>query len=278
MQDIIEAIKISAIKIAKEIKKEDRDYSQNTNSTGDNQLKIDILSDIIIEEELKKVTSIYEIVSEEKDDVVAVNPDGIYKVGYDPLDGSSLIDVNLSVGSIFAIYKNSFNGQDLVGAVYVVYGPRMDLVIAIDDVKLYRFIEDDFKYVKNLTLDERGKYVSTGATQKNWLPWHKKLVDKMFDEGYELSYSGGMVPDLHFLLLRGGGLFSYPATIDKPKSKLRMVFEIFPYAYIFEKAGGGAIDGTNRVLDLKPTFVHDTCPSFFGSNYEIELVKKAYNL
>ena len=276
MQDIIEAIKISAIKISQEIKKENRDYSENQNSTGDNQLKIDILSDEIIEEEFKKVSSIYEIVSEEKEDVVAVNSNGIYKVGYDPLDGSSLIDVNLSVGSIFAIYKNSFNGKDLVGAVYIVYGPRMEMVVAIEDVKLYRFIGGDFKYIKNLTLNEKGKYISTGATQKDWLPQHKKLIDEMFEQNYILSYSGGMVPDLHFLLLRGGGLFSYPALINKPKSKLRMVFEIFPYAYIFEKAGGNAIDGKSRILDLKPTFIHDTCPSFFGSNYEIELVKKAY--
>jgi len=276
MQDIIEAIKISAVRIAGEIKKENRDYSQNQNSTGDNQLKIDILSDEIIEEELKKIKSIQEIVSEEKENTVAVNSSGIYKVGYDPLDGSSLIDVNLSVGSIFAIYKNSFDGADLVGAVYVIYGPRMEMVVAIKDVELYRFIDGDFKYIKNLTLEKQGKYVSTGATQKDWLPHHKKLVEEMFEEGYILSYSGGMVPDLHFLLLRGGGLFSYPALINKPKSKLRMVFEIFPFAYIFELAGGGAIDGKNRILNLKPTFIHDTCPSFFGSNYEIELVKKAY--
>ena len=276
MKDIIKAIQNSAIRIRDEIKKEDRDYSTNRNATGDNQLKIDILSDLIIEEELKKVPTIQEIVSEEKEDIVEVNRDGIYKVGYDPLDGSSLIDVNLSVGSIFAIYKNSFNGKDIVASVYVVYGPKVEMVVATDKVRLYRVVKNQFVYIKDLKLNQKGDYISTGATQKNWLNCHKKLVNDMFEEGYKLSYSGGMVPDLHFILLRGGGMFSYPAMVDKPKSKLRMVFEIFPFAYTFEKAGGGAIDSKERVLNLKPKFIHDTAPCFFGSNYEIELVKKAY--
>lgn len=276
MRNIIEAIKRSAIRIKSEIKKEDKDYSTNQNATGDNQLKIDILSDLIIEEELKKVSTIQEIVSEEKEDIVEVNSDGIYKVGYDPLDGSSLIDVNLSVGSIFAIYKNSFNGEDIVASVYVVYGPGIEMVIATDKVELYRLVNDEFIYIKDIKLAEKGIYNCTGATQKEWLPHHKKLINDMFEDGYKLSYSGGMVPDLHFILLRGGGMFSYPALVGKPKSKLRMVFEIFPFAHAFEMAGGAAIDGKNRVLELKPEFVHDTAPCFFGSNYEIELVKKAY--
>jgi len=86
-----------------------------------------------------------------------------------------------------------------------------------------------------------------------------------------------MVPDLHQILLKGGGLFSYPGTIDKPKGKLRMLFEVFPFAFIYEKAGGKAIDGKKRLLDLIPTHIHDTTPCFFfGSNEEIEFVKKSY--
>ncbi|MFX4155754.1 fructose-bisphosphatase class I, partial [Aliarcobacter butzleri] len=81
--------------------------------------------------------------------------------------------------------------------------------------------------------------------------------------------SGGMVPDLHQILLKGGGLFSYPATSDRPKGKLRQLFEVFPFALAFEKAGGKAIDGTKRVLEVSTTHIHDTTACFFGSNTEI---------
>ena len=108
------------------------------------------------------------------------------------------------------------------------------------------------------------------------MPHHRELVDKLFKDGYKLEYCGGMVPDLHNILLNKGGLFSYPATTDKPKSKLRIIFEIFPFAQIFERAGGKATDGVNRLLDFTPEHLHDTMPSFFGSSYEIEEVKKFY--
>jgi fructose-1,6-bisphosphatase I len=85
-----------------------------------------------------------------------------------------------------------------------------------------------------------------------------------------------MVPDLHQILLKGGGLFSYPATTDVPNGKLRMTFEVFPFAYIYELAGGESIDGTKRILDLKPKHIHDTTPCFFGSKSEIKRVKESY--
>ncbi|MDQ1339669.1 MAG: fructose,6-bisphosphatase, partial [Campylobacterota bacterium] len=94
--------------------------------------------------------------------------------------------------------------------------------------------------------------------------------------GYRLRYSGGMVPDLHQILIKGGGLFSYPSTTDKPKGKLRMVFEVFPFAHIFEIAGGMATDGQNRILDLIADNHHDTTPCFLGSIEEIEMVKERY--
>jgi len=94
--------------------------------------------------------------------------------------------------------------------------------------------------------------------------------------GTVYASSGGMVPDLHQILLKGGGLFSYPATSDLPKGKLRMIFEVFPFAFVYEKAGGAAIDGKGRVLDLTPSHPHDTTPCFFGSTTEIERVRKCY--
>ena len=278
MDKIIEVIKECAKKIEKVIETGNSEYSSTVNSTGDDQLELDVLSDEIIEMEFKKLDCIKEIISEEKDDIVKINPNGKYLIGYDPLDGSSLIDVNLSVGSIFGIYENSFNGKDLVASVYVVYGPRVELVIAIDEVKLYRLIDNQFKFIKNIKLNEKGKLNASGGTQKEWFNFHKKMIDGFFQEGYRLRYSGGMVPDLHQILLKGGGLFSYPATKDKPKSKLRKVFEVFPFADIFEKAGGLAIDSKNRLLDLDTDGLHDTCPCFFGSKYGINIVKEIYNL
>ena len=277
MQEIYKAIKRSAIKIKDAIINEDTGYSENTNSTGDTQLKLDILSDKIIEEEFKDLKEVKELASEEKDDALTLHKNGKYLIGYDPLDGSSLIDVNLSVGSIFGIYENDYSGKNLKSAVYVVYGPRVELVVASDDVKLYRLINGEFKFIKVMKLNQKGKLNAPGGTQQNWLPHHKQMIDDIFKSGYRLRYSGGMVPDLHQILLKGGGLFSYPATSDVPKGKLRMVFEVFPFAFVYEKAGGEAIDGQKRLLDLTPSHIHDTTPCFFGSYKEIEFVKEKYD-
>lgn len=277
MTEIFDAIKRSAIRIKEAIEFDDTGYSENQNSTGDTQLQLDIKSDIIIEEEFAKVNSVKEIVSEEKDDKTPLHADGTYLVGYDPLDGSSLIDVNLSVGSIFGIYENGYAGKDLIASVYVVYGPRVELVIARDKVQMYRLNkQNEFIYLKDIELKEQGKLNAPGSTQMCWESKHKEMIDGIFADGYRLRYSGGMVPDLHQILLKGGGLFSYPSTSDVPKGKLRMIFEVFPFAFIYEKAGGQAVDGKQRLLDLVPSHAHDTSPCFFGSNTEIQRVLKTY--
>ena len=278
MLEIFEAIKTSAIRIQQAIAFEDTGYSKDTNATGDTQLKLDIQSDLIIEEEFRKLSSIKEIISEEKEGATPMNPEGRYLIGYDPLDGSSLINVNLSVGSIFGIYEGDYSGSSLKAAVYVVYGPRVELVIATEDVKLYRLNRQGvFNFVQTIALNERGKLNAPGGTQQYWPTQHKTMIDGLFQEGYRLRYSGGMVPDLHQILLKGGGLFSYPATTDVPKGKLRMIFEVFPFAFVYEKAGGAAINGTHRLLDLAPMHAHDTSPCFFGSHKEIAQVKACYS-
>ena len=278
MTEIFDAIKRSAIRIRESIENDDTGYSQNQNATGDVQLKLDIKSDLIIEEEFAKVSSVKELASEEKEHVEVLNKDGKYLIGYDPLDGSSLADVNLSVGSIFGVYRDNYNGESIKASIYVVYGPRVEMVIGYDGrVEMFRLnAENEFNFIQVIKINEKGKLNSPGGTQKNWLPHHKEMIDSIFADGYRLRYSGGMVPDLHQILLKGGGLFSYPATSDVPKGKLRMTFEVFPFAHIYELAGGSAIDGEKRLLDLKPEHIHDTTPCFFGSNDEIKRVKKAY--
>jgi len=279
MTEIIEAIKKSAIKINEAIKYEDTSKAESENSSGDIQVKLDVISDEIIEKEFSKIKSIKEIVSEEKEDAFSINENGEYLVAYDPLDGSSLIDVNLSVGSIFGIYKNGYDGENIVAAVYVVYGPRVELVIARDVVELFKLDEKkgEFIFQKELKLEKKGKLVGPGGTQKEWYPFHKEMIDNFFKEGYRLRYSGGMVPDLHQILLKGGGLFAYPGTNDKPKGKLRMLFEVFPFAYVYKCAGGLAVDEKDDLLTLKASFLHDTTPCFFGSEYEISRVLEVYS-
>ncbi|MDD3505863.1 MAG: class 1 fructose-bisphosphatase, partial [Sulfurimonas sp.] len=250
MTDIFSAIQRTAIRIKSAIDTKDIGYSQQENSSGETQLQLDIKCDMIIEEEFSHVASIHTIASEEKEKEVVLHKNGKYFIAYDPLDGSSLIDVNLSVGSIFGIYENSFEAKNMVASCYVVFGPRVEMVFAHNKTKLHLLQGKEFEFVKEIRLNEKGNLNAPGGTQQNWKPFHKELVDSFFAEGYRLRYSGGMVPDLHQILLKGGGLFSYPCTSDKPEGKLRRLFEVFPFAFIFKTAGGEAIDGKKDLMEL----------------------------
>ncbi|QCT94575.1 class 1 fructose-bisphosphatase [Caminibacter mediatlanticus TB-2] len=277
MTEIISAIEKIAIEIYEAIKTKDTGKVESQNASGDVQVKLDVISDEIVEKYLLNVSSVREIISEEKEKPITKNS-GKYLVAYDPLDGSSLIDVDLSVGSIFGIYENDYKGSDIKAAVYVVYGPRVEMVIARDVVEMFRLNEKthEFYFVKELKLKEKGKILAPGGTQKNWYPFHKEMIDNFFKEGYRLRYSGGMVPDLHQILNKEGGLFAYPATTDKEKGKLRKLFEVFPFAYVYKKAGGEAVDGYRDLLSLDYENYHDTTPCFFGSKEEIRKVLNTY--
>jgi fructose-1,6-bisphosphatase I len=281
MNTIFETIKTVAFEIDNAIKTSDLGYSDSENSSGEDQLKLDVQSDLIIEKAFACVDVVKNLVSEEKEGVLELHEEGKYTICYDPLDGSSLVDVNLSVGSIFGIYEGELKAQNLVASAYVVYGPRIELVIATQGQApvLSRVIAGEFKEIGTIQVGEKGKLNASGGTQQNWADYHKAFIDSLFAEGYRLRYSGGMVPDLHQIMLKGGGLFSYPGTTDKPEGKLRQLFEVIPFAFMYEQAGGQAIDDKgNRLMELVPRHPHDTSPCFFGSNYEIEALKKAYGI
>ena len=281
MNTIFETIKSVAFEIDNAIKTSDLGYSDSENSSGEDQLKLDVQSDIIIEKAFASVAVVKNLVSEEKEGVLELNEKGKYTICYDPLDGSSLVDVNLSVGSIFGIYEGELKAENLVASAYVVYGPRIELVVATkgNAPMLSRVIAGEFKEIGTITMDEKGKLNASGGTQQNWADYHKAFIDSLFAEGYRLRYSGGMVPDLHQIMLKGGGLFSYPGTTDKPEGKLRQLFEVIPFAFMYEQAGGQAIDNNGtRLMELVPSHPHDTSPCFFGSNYEMEALKKAYGI
>ncbi|TEY08856.1 fructose-bisphosphatase class I, partial [Campylobacter sp. US18a] len=221
----------AVLEISNALKFPDTSYSQNQNSTGDTQLKFDVLSDEIITKTLSQCSSIKTIISEEKDEILTLNEKANFIVAYDPLDGSSLMDVNFAIGSIFAIYEEKASAKNLRAALYSMYGARLELVICKDQPKLYRLsANNEFIFIKDLKMNEKGKINATGGTQKFWEEKHAKFIKSLFDEGYRLRYSGAMVSDINQILLKGGGIFSYPATQDAPNGKLRAFFEVFPLA------------------------------------------------
>ncbi|NLY04060.1 MAG: class 1 fructose-bisphosphatase [Campylobacter sp.] len=276
MNEILKAIKVSVVSISKLLKDADFGYTDSINHTGDKQLKLDIRSDEIITQTLSKVNAIKALISEEKDEILELNKDANFIVAYDPLDGSSLVDVNFAVGSIFGIYKDEVSAKSLVCACYSVYGPRLEFVICQNTPLLYRYVNGEFVKAKELKLENKGKLNATGGTQKGWSHKHREFIKGLFDEGYRLRYSGAMVADLHQILLKGGGLFSYPATNDAPNGKLRITFEVLPFAYIYDKAGGASSDESgNSLLELKFSEIHTTTPCFFGSKYEISKLRES---
>ena len=161
---------------------------------------------------------------------------------------------------------------------YIVYGARLEIVLAHKQVEHWRYYEGAWHLLGTLRLKPKGKINAPGGTQQHWAGRHKALVESLFAQGYRLRYSGGMVPDLHQILIKGGGLFSYPATQVAPEGKLRKLFEVFPFAFVYECAGGEAIDGSKRLLELDVGHIHDSTPCFFGSSEEIAQVRRAYSL
>ncbi|EDP6854460.1 class 1 fructose-bisphosphatase [Campylobacter upsaliensis] len=280
MQELVKLIQEAVIDISNALKFPDTSYSEEKNSSGDTQLKFDVLSDEIITHHLSKSKALKALISEEKEEILKLNENAQFIVAYDPLDGSSLMDVNFAIGSIFAIYKEEVSPKNLKAAFYSIYGARLELVCCEgEEVKLYRLNEGGkFDFVKELKMAEKGKINATGGTQKFWDNKHANFIKELFEEGYRLRYSGAMVSDIHQILLKGGGLFSYPATKDAPNGKLRAFFEIFPLAFIIEKAGGATTNGQNAsLLELEFDKIHATSPCFFGSEYEINKLLKAYN-
>lgn len=277
LYDIITALQGGALAVNELLKKDAFDYLESKNSTGDIQLELDVEANRIFKEALLALDSIKGICSEEESEIILKDtPNAAYIVAFDPLDGSSIVDSNLSVGSIFGIYNENLSGKNLIAAGYVLYGPRLEMVVAQNDVNHYIFSSQKWRCDGSFTLNNSGKINAPGGIQKDWSTNHKILIESFFQEGYRLRYSGGMVPDLHNILRKKGGIFSYPATAKNPRGKLRAFFEVFPFAFIFEKAQGGAIDGKNRLLDCEVSGLHESLPCFFGSRDEIERVKNAY--
>lgn len=310
IENILQSLKDSALTVSKILQNREVDYSNSANGSGDNQLKIDIRVDNIFCDAARDM-DIVGFVSEEQNTICFNRevdfdfeklslkhdfPSNLF-LAFDPLDGSSLIDSNLTIGTIFGIYKNALQGANLVASGYFLYGPRLEFVCSRDKKSFHYIYENgEWGFIQEFKLNHKGSLNAPGATQRDWTQSHFDFVQSFFKEGYRLRYSGGMVADLHQILCKGGGIFSYPATIKRDVSicgmgfsrdlvdskklilnngKLRKLFEVFPFAQIFENAGGYALDGKNRVLDSVVENIHECIPCFFGSKYEIDRLKNA---
>ncbi len=251
-----------------------------SNLYGEDQLALDVVADEIIKDRLDHTGRVSRIISEEQSEIVIFerqSRSGGYSVCYDPLDGSSLVDVNLSVGTIVAIYAGDdplLSGCHQVGAMYVLYGPRTTLVYGAGN-GVHEFTLNnlgEFVLTKEyIQIKERGNIFSPGGIRRDYLPEHEAVVKKLEDDGYKLRYSGGFVPDINQILLKGGGLFMYPATSTAAHGKLRLPFELNPMAYLIDLAGGAASDGHQPILELDCYDLDQRSPVYIGSREEVEM-------
>jgi fructose-1,6-bisphosphatase I len=267
------------------------------NVQGEDVKKLDIFANNQFMGVLRHGISCAGIGSEELDEFVVfddeISNNSKYVCLFDPLDGSGNIDVNVSIGTIFSVYrrlspkgtpctKEDFlqPGRFQVAAGYIVYGSSTMMVYAtrrgVNGFTLDPSIGEFTLSHPNIKCPESGKFYS--VNHGNFFQYDKKVqsyIDacqkKNKDNGgpYTQRYIGSMVADVHRNLIKGG-IFMYPATIDKPKGKLRLLYECNPFAFIVEVAGGKATNGKERILDVKPTELHQRSPFFVGSRQMME--------
>ena len=270
------------------------------NVQGEQQQKLDVYANEALLHCLGLEDSVAALVSEENDHPITVNLDpekGKYIVVFDPLDGSSNIDVNVNVGTIFSILRREGDltasilqpGYKQVAAGYVVYGPSTVLVYTAGH-GVHGFVLDPTvgAFVlshESMKMPEQGPYYSTNeANAASWPAAYREylgvlLRGELGGKAYSARYIGSLVADFHRTLLKGG-VFLYPPTDKAPKGKLRLLYEANPLAFIAEQAGGMAVNGASspnggRILDLQPTDIHQRTPLIVGSKREVEALQKA---
>ncbi len=257
------------------------------NHFGEEQIKLDVLSDEIISAHLRESKLVCSYISEEEKNVVELDKDAPYSVVFDPLDGSSLVDVNFAVGSIFGIYQGSNVigrcSRELKAALYIVYGPRTLLVYSAGN-GVHEFILNDVGEFVLLR-----EFLGIADDAKNYSPGnlaaiadnagYKAVLDSWLTNGkMTLRYSGCMAADVHHVISKGQGVFCNVGGSKYPQGKLRLVFECGPFAYLAEQAGGAASDGVQAILDKQITEIDQRTPLIIGSKNEVarvcELLKK----
>ncbi|CAF3329109.1 unnamed protein product [Rotaria socialis] len=275
----------------------------SSNSTGDDQKKLDVLANELFINMLKSSYTVKVMASEENENLVEVEipKQGKYVVCFDPLDGSSNIDCLVTIGSIFAVWKKPDHATNLMDCVlqtgehlrcagYAVYGSACMLVLAtregVNGFTLDPSIGEFILTSPNMKMPEMGAkgsqkiYSINEGYAKYWDKATTEYVQsKKFPEGKEKPfgnrYVGSMVADVHRTILYGG-VFLYPATKDAKDGKIRLLYESIPMAYIVEKAGGASSDGQQSILKLQPKEIHGRSPIFLGYKEEVEKIEKLY--
>ncbi len=269
------------------------------NIHGDQVKKLDVFADEKIYQAMDHSGYLCVMASEENEDVLQIPekyPRGKYVLLYDPLDGSSNIDVNVNIGSIFSIYRRITPkgqgtledclqpGYKQIGAGYALYGSSTMLVYTTGDgVHGFTFDPSIGEFLlshENIKIPKRGKIYS--VNEGNYRYWHdgvKKYVkylqeeDKSTGRPYSGRYIGSMIADIHRTLLYGG-VFMYPGDTKHPDGKLRLMYECNPVAFIIEQAGGKASDGHKRMLDIQPKSLHQRIPMFAGSEEDVTIAEE----
>jgi len=270
----------------------------NVNVQGEVQQKLDVYANEVLMHCLSVRESIGILASEENERPLTVNlhsPHAKYAVIFDPLDGSSNIDVNVSVGTTFSILKRPDGettgdvtqwvlqpGSRQVAAGYIVYGSSTILVYTVGN-GVHGFTLDPLvgAYVlshENMQMPTQGIYYSVNeAYQNDFPPGYVKFLNRLrsgeMGHHYSSRYIGSMVADFHRTLLKGG-VFLYPPTVSNPRGKLRLLYEANPIAMIAEQAGGRATNGKSRVLDVQPGDIHQRTPLIVGSTVEMDELEK----
>ncbi|MDF0556734.1 class 1 fructose-bisphosphatase [Kamptonema sp. UHCC 0994] len=268
-------------------------FTGAVNVQGESVKKMDLYANEVFISVFKQSGLVCRLASEEMEKPYYIPencPLGRYSLLYDPLDGSSNLDINLNVGSIFSIRQQEGSDEDglaldllqegrkQIAAGYVLYGPSTMLVYSIGkgvhsftlDPSLGEFILSS----ENIQVPDHGPIYS--VNEGNFWQWEESIRDYIRyvhrHEGYTARYGGALVGDFHRILLQGG-VFLYPGTVKKPEGKLRLLYESAPLAFLIEQAGGLASTGTEDIMDVVPTKLHERTPLIIGSKEDVELVK-----
>lgn len=300
---LISAIKLGAKIIHRDINKaglvDILGASGVENVQGEQQMKLDLFANEKLKAALKARGIVAGIASEEEDEIVIFEgvENGKYVVLMDPLDGSSNIDVNVSVGTIFSIYRRVSEpgtavteadfmqpGNKQVAAGYVVYGSST-MMVYTTGCGVHAFTYDPSLGVfclshERMAFPEKGytysinegNYIRFPQGVKKYLKFCQE-EDAATKRPYTSRYIGSLVADFHRNLLKGG-IYLYPSTASHPKGKLRLLYECNPMAFLAEQAGGKASDGASRILDIPPIALHQRCPFFCGNEAMVNDVER----
>ncbi len=253
-----------------------RVYEAGENPSGEAQLAADVYADGLLEERLLDLDSVGSYASEERDDVVESTGD--YHVAADPLDGSSNLKSNNTMGTLVGIYDEPLPapGRALVGSAFVLYGPITTMVIAAGGTASEFVVGDDGTrevVTERLQLPEEPTVYGFGGRVPKWTDEFADYVAEVETE-LKLRYGGAMIGDVNQVLTYGG-IFGYPPLVDRPESKLRLLFEGHPIANIVETAGGRSSNGRQSLLECEPNELHERTPVFVGNESYVDRLEAA---